>query len=118
SWAMHMDTLGPTIFLGKDGGLKLTTAGSGPWSGVWDGGIGSMSIFHDTDKEQTETIIPLEEHTLNIFDEKVRDFVVAIQEGKPAPIPGEEILVNQAIIDAIFRSSREGREVEVQLPEL
>ncbi|MBO1914676.1 hypothetical protein J4G37_58865, partial [Microvirga sp. 3-52] len=36
SWAMHMDTLGPTIFLGKDGGLKLTTAGSGPWSGVWD----------------------------------------------------------------------------------
>ena len=118
SWAMHMDTLGPAIFLGKDAGLKLTSAGSGPWSGVWDGGIGSMSIFNDVDNEHVETIIPVEEHELNVFDEKVRDFVVAIQEGKPAPIPGEEILVNQAIIDGIFRSAKEGREVDIQLPKL
>lgn len=116
SWAMHMDTLGPTIFLGKDAGLKLTSAGSGPWSGVWDGGIGSMSIFHDVENEHTETKIPIEEHELNIFEEKVRDFVVAIKEGKPAPIPGEEILINQAIIDGIFRSSKEGREVDIHLP--
>ena len=116
SWAMHMDTLGPAIFLGKDAGLKLTSAGSGPWSGVWDGGIGSMSIFHDEGNEHTETMLPIEKHDLNVFDEKVRDFVIAIQEGKPAPIPGEEILVNQAIIDGIFRSSQEGREVDIQLP--
>ncbi|MCZ2258492.1 Gfo/Idh/MocA family protein [Sporosarcina sp. G11-34] len=116
SWAMHMDTLGPTIFLGKDAGLKLTSAGNGPWSGVWDGGIGSMSMFHDVDNEHTETMIPIVEHELNIFDEKVQDFVVAIKKGKPAPIPGKEILINQAIIDGIFRSSKEGREVDIQLP--
>lgn len=118
SWAMHMDTLGPTIFLGKDAGLKLTSAGSGPWSGVWDGGIGSMSLFHDTDDHHTETAIPLQEHNINIFDAKVRDFVIAIKEGKSAPVPGEQILNNQAIIDGILRSSTLGREVEIHIPEL
>ena len=43
SWAMHMDSLGPTLFLGTDAGLRLTPAGSGPYSGVWDGGIGSIT---------------------------------------------------------------------------
>lgn len=118
SWAMHMDTLGPTIFLGKDAGLKLMPAGSGPWSGVWDGGIGSISMFHDVDSHQTETAIPLQVHDINIFDAKVRDFVVAIKEDKPAPIPGEEILINQAIIDGIFRSSEKGKEVDIHIPVL
>ena len=116
SWAMHMDTLGPAIFLGKDAGLKLTSAGEGPWAGVWDGGIGSMSIFQDEGDEHVERTLPVEAHELNVFDEKVKDFVEAIREGKPAPIPGEEILINQAIIDGIFRSSKEGREVEINLP--
>ena len=55
---------------------------------------------------------------MNIFYEKVRDFVVAIKEGKPAPIPGEEILINQAIIDGILRSSEQGREVDIVIPEV
>ncbi len=118
SWAMHMDTLGPTIFLGKDAGLKLTPAGSGPWSGVWDGGLGSINMFHDKDGQHTETAIPIQTHDINIFDAKVRDFVVAIKEDKPAPIPGEEILYNQAILDGIFRSSELGKEVDIHIPEL
>src|SRR5699024_12875198 len=56
SWAMHMETLGPTIFLGKKAGLKLTSAGEGPWSGVWDGGLGYMSLFHDDGDGHTETV--------------------------------------------------------------
>ena len=47
SWAMHMDSLGATMFLGTDAGLKVTPAGSGPWSGVWDGGVGSITLYHD-----------------------------------------------------------------------
>ncbi|MCJ8007481.1 Gfo/Idh/MocA family protein [Lederbergia wuyishanensis] len=118
SWAMHMDSLGPTLFLGTDAGLKLTPAGSGPWSGVWDGGIGSITLFHDIQGHHTESPIPVQQHNLNIFYEKVRDFVVAIKEGKSAPIPGEEILINQAIIDGILRSSELGREVEIEIPEV
>lgn len=118
SWAMHMDSLGPTIFLGKEGGLKLTPAGTGPWSGVWDGGIGSIQLFHDINGHHAESSIPVQKHSLNIFYEKVRDFVVAIKEGKGAPIPAEQILINQAIIDGVLRSSEQGREVPVEIPEL
>ncbi len=116
SWAMHMDSLGPTLFLGTDAGLKLTPAGNGPWSGVWDGGIGSISMYHDIKGHHVETTIPVQNHRLNIFYEKVRDFVIAIKEGKAAPIPGEQIVINQAIIDGILRSSELGSEVKIKLP--
>jgi predicted dehydrogenase len=116
SWAMHMDTLGATMFLGSEGGLKITPAGKGPWSGVWDGKVGSITLFHDVLGHQTESPIPIKEHTINLFHEKVKDFVKAIREGRAAPIPGEQILYNQAIIDGVLRSSELKREVEISLP--
>lgn len=118
SWAMHMDTLGATMFLGSEGGLKITPAGRGPWSGVWDGKVGSITLFHDVLGHQTESPIPVREHNINLFHEKVKDFVAAIREGRPAPIPGEKILYNQAIIDGVLRSSEQNREVEITLPGL
>jgi predicted dehydrogenase len=117
SWAMHMDSLGPGIFLGTDAGLKVTPSGTGPWGGAWDGGIGSITLFHDVMGLNTESPIPLRRHNLNIFNEKVKDFVVAIREGRPAPIPGEQIVRNQAIIDGILRSAAEHREVEIDIPD-
>ncbi|PYI54379.1 Gfo/Idh/MocA family protein [Paenibacillus flagellatus] len=116
SWAMHMDTLGATMFLGSEGGLKVTPAGVGPWSGVWDGKVGSITLFHDLLGHHTESPIPVKEHSINLFHEKVRDFVAAIREGRGAPIPGEQILYNQAIIDGVLRSSELKREVEIALP--
>ncbi|CAH0122801.1 Gfo/Idh/MocA family protein [Paenibacillus sp. CECT 9249] len=116
SWAMHMDTLGATMFLGSEAGLKVTPAGQGPWSGVMDGKLGSIRLFHDIGGHQTESPIPVIEHQINLFDEKVKDFVASIREGKPAPIPGEQILRNQAIIDGILRSAQSGREVEIDIP--
>ena len=118
SWAMHMDTLGATMFLGTDAGLKVTPAGSGPWSGVWDGGVGSVTMFHDLLGQHTDTAIPVQRHNVQIFYQKVRDFVEAVRDGRPAPIPGEQILRNQAIIDGVLRSSAEGREVSVEIPEI
>ncbi|MEH7484474.1 Gfo/Idh/MocA family oxidoreductase [Neobacillus drentensis] len=118
SWAMHMDSLGPTIFLGTDAGLKITPSGSGPWSGVWDGGIGSITMFHDVLGHHIDSTIPVKAHQINIFYEKVRDFIVAIKQGNPAPIPGEQILINQAIIDGVFRSSELGREVDIEIPKI
>ena len=117
SWAMHMDTLGATMFLGTDAGLKVTPAGTGPWSGVWDGSIGSMTLYHDDFGGQTHTPVPLIGHSLNLFDEKVRDFAEAVRDGRPAPIPGEQILIQQAVIDGVLRSAEHRREVSVELPE-
>lgn len=116
SWAMHMDTLGATIFLGTDAGLKVTPAGSGPWSGVWDGSVGSMTLYHDVVNQHVESPIPVIEHGLNLFDEKVKDFVAAISDGRQAPIPGAQILYNQAIIDGVLRSAANKREVSIDLP--
>jgi predicted dehydrogenase len=118
SWAMHMDTLGATMFLGTDAGLKVTPSGKGPWSGVWDGGVGTVTLFHDIQGHHTESPIPVKEHNVNRFYEKVRDFVAAIREGRPAPIPAEQILRNQAVIDGVLRSAELGREVEIHIPEV
>lgn len=116
SWAMHMDTLGATMFLGSEGGLKVTSAGSGPWSGVWDGSVGSMTLYHDVMEQHVQSTIPIIEHRLDLFAEKVRDFVAAIRDNRPAPIPGEQILYNQAIIDGVLRSAASKREVTIELP--
>lgn len=116
SWAMHMDTLGDTLFLGTDAGLKVTPAGQGPWSGVWDGRVGSITLFHDIMGHHTQSAIPVVDHQIQLFYEKVRDFVTAMQEGRPAPIPGAQIVRNQAIIDGILRSAELRREVDVVLP--
>lgn len=118
SWAMHMDTLGSTMFLGSEAGLKITPAGKGPWSGVWDGSVGSITMFHDIMGHNTESPIPVREHSINLFHEKVRDFVAAIRDGKGAPIPGDQILINQAIVDGILRSSELRREVDIDIPQI
>ncbi|MBD2847268.1 Gfo/Idh/MocA family oxidoreductase [Paenibacillus sp. IB182496] len=116
SWAMHMDTLGATMFLGSEGGLKVTPHGTGNWSGVWDGSVGSMTLYHDLMGLQTQTPVPAIAHQKDLFLEKVRDFADAIREGRPAPIPGEQILIQQAIIDGVLRSSEQRREVAIELP--
>jgi predicted dehydrogenase len=120
SWAMHMDTLGPTLFLGTEAGLKVAPAPSANpnYSGVWDGGVGSIELFHDVEGHQTQSRLRVIQHQIPIFYEKVRDFVQAIQLNQPAPIPAEEILINQAIIDGMIRSSSSGREVEIAIPEI
>lgn len=118
AWAMHMDSLGAMLFLGTEAGLKLTPAGSGPWGGAWDKGIGSMTLYHDIHGHHTASPIPLKEHTLDVFTAKVKDFVRAIQQGDEAPISGEQILLNQAIIDAVLRSAELRKEVAIHIPEI
>ena len=49
---------------------------------------------------------------------KMRSFVDAVKTNGPAPVPGEEILYNQAICDGIYRSSKLGKEVEIIIPEI
>jgi len=114
SWAMHMDTTGATFFLGDKAGLKVLPAGGG----AWDGTVGGMTLFHDAFGLQTETPIPYVQHKLSLFFEKVRDFVNAVENGLPAPIPTSQIIYNQAIISGILDSGRLGREVEVVIPEV
>ncbi|MDR1463976.1 MAG: Gfo/Idh/MocA family oxidoreductase [Oscillospiraceae bacterium] len=113
SWAMHMDTTGATFFLGEQAGFKVLPAGGG----AWDGTVGGMTLYHDEFGLQTETPIPYVTHKLDLFYEKVSDFVRAVRAGGPAPIPTSQIIYNQAIISGILESAALGREVEITIPE-
>ncbi len=115
AWAMNMDIPGDTISLGIKGGLRI------PSTECWNGTVGgAMKIYHEVAGSQVVTEIPIiktpEEPTL--FDKKIRSFLDACKNGTPAPVPTSQIIYNQAIIDAIAKSSECGREVEVEIPEI
>ncbi len=120
SWAMHADTLGDTLWLGTEGGIKVRNS--------FDTLNHQSRVMYYTDVNgmQVDSEV-LPSYPFNayeapkfsdIFDMKVRDYCDAIIEGRPAPIPGEEILYNQAICDGIYRSANLGHEVEIIIPSL
>lgn len=120
SWAMHMDTTGDFLFLGKDGGLKVRQPHFELWGGAWDGPIGEITYMHDDeDGKPTSENIPLKPmEKSNLFFKKISSFVDAIRSNGSAPIPTSQIIYNQAIIDGIIRSSESGHEVEIVIPEI
>ena len=119
SWKMNMDTTGDFIFLGTDAGLKVKQPNLSTWGGAWDGPVGEIKLMHDVFGKPTETIIPLDDnHGPGLFEKKVKAFVDAIINKKPAPIPTSQIIYNQAIIDGIIRSKDAGKEVDVVINEI
>ena len=116
SWAMHADTTGDTLFLGTDGALRV------PSSTAWDGTMNNpMTLYHDIDGKPGQTEIPLLKNDPakgTLWDQKIRSFIDAILEGKPSPIPGSQIIYNQAIIDGIKKSAKLGREIAIEIPEI
>ena len=112
-WAQNLDTPGDTIIMGTKGSLRI------PSTECWNGTVGgAMKIYHEVAGQQVETEIPVLENDTPLFDQKARTFVDACKNGTKAPVPSSEILYNQAIIDAIAKSSELGREVEVVIPEI
>ena len=45
---------------------------------------------------------------------EIADFVDCIRKGTPSPVPGEEALVTQRILNAIYQSAEDGAEVKVR----
>lgn len=119
SWAMHMDSMGDTMFFGTDAGLKIKPAGTHTgWGGAWDGTIGPIYLYSDVAGQLSETAIPLRQPSDDRFYNKVKAFCDAVQNNGPAPIPTIQSVYNQAIVDGIYRSSQLGKEVEIVLPKL
>ena len=113
AWDMHLDTPGDTIIMGTKGSMRI------PSTECWNGSIGGpLKIYHDVAGEKVETVIPEKDNDVDNFDKKIRSFVDAVKYGLPAPVPSSQIIYNQAIIDGIVRSAREGKEVTVEIPEI
>ena len=78
-----------------------------------------MKIYHEVCGAQVETEIPiLDSNTDDLFYKKIRSFLDAVRDGGKAPVPTEQIIYNQAILDGIRRSAEAGREVTIEVPEV
>ncbi len=113
AWYMHLDTPGDTIIMGTKGSLRI------PSTDCWNGSFWNpMKLYHDVAGEPVETVIPLLPATTDLWDKKIRSFLNAIITGGKAPVPTDEIIYNQAILDGIQKSSECGHEVEINIPEI
>ena len=113
AWYMHLDTPGDTIIMGTKGSLRI------PSTDCWNGSFWNpMKLYHDVAGEPVETVIPLLPATTDLWDRKIRSFLNAIITGSKAPVPTDEIIYNQAILDGIQKSSECGHEVEINIPEI
>ena len=113
AWYMHLDTSGDTIIMGTKGSLRI------PSTECWGGSFYTpMTIYHDVAGVPSATTVPLLPETTDLWDRKIRSFLDAIINGTKAPVPTDEILYNEAILDGISRSSKLGKEVEIQIPEI
>ena len=102
SWAVHANSLGRTYFLGKKAGLALDP----------------LEIFRTEFGMMTNTQ-PTGMPNVDRWGLQMGAFLDAVRKGKPSPVPAEEVILTNAVFDAMQRSvAKGGREVRVKLPEL
>jgi len=112
AWAMDMDTCGDTLILGTKGGLRI------PSMSCYNGDLPApMKIYKNVAGKNICFEVPKDEAP-ELFYKKLRSFVDAIKEGGKATVSSKEIVINQAIIDAIIRSNEAGCEIKVEIPEV
>ena len=120
AWAMHFDRLGDTYWLGTEGSIRLK-------GGFKEHNTPSDVIFYtDVNGLHADSFLlpskPFDAYGDNIevdsWREKMRTFADAVLTNGPAPVPCEEILYNQAILDGIYRSAQLGKEVDIVIPDV
>ncbi|MCJ7548302.1 MAG: Gfo/Idh/MocA family oxidoreductase [Anaerolineae bacterium] len=102
SWIMHMDSLGGNLILGTKAGMKMNP----------------LTLFkHDYNRLVDISPQPGEKDG-DLFLAKNMAFAEAIWTGTPSPVPAEEMLITNVIIQGLIDSAKAGREVAVSVPEV
>ena len=113
---MNIDSPCDTLILGTKGGLRV------PATPNWGGSVGGdLTLYHEVAGKQIETVIPMIHPKAGAptnFDKKIRTFLDAAKGNTKSPVPSDEILYNQIILDYIAKSSDLGREIKVEIPEI
>jgi predicted dehydrogenase len=103
AWAHHMEGMGGTYFLGTQGGLKLRP----------------FEFYHDQAGYMVNTAPQLKEvDPPGQFRAEIAAFAEAIQNGLPSPIPPEEVLLTNVVMQGIYDSAVVGHEIELTIPEI
>jgi predicted dehydrogenase len=106
AWAMHAESLGIPLVLGTKGGIAFN-----PLVLYTDmnGYMVNITPAHLIERKEG-----LEDKE---FYQKIYDFLIAVRDGTKPPIDPKEIVKEQYIADAIYKSAVTKSEVQVKLPE-
>jgi predicted dehydrogenase len=102
SWIMHMDSLGGNLILGTKAGLKMDP----------------LTVFTQEYGTLIDTTPQPGKKDDDLFLAKNMAFAEAIWNGTPSPIPADEMLITNVIIQGLFDSAKVGHEIEVSVPEV
>lgn len=102
SWMMHMDNLGGNVLLGTKGGLRMNP----------------LTVYRHEFGLLTDTTPQLPQDDQDTFLDEYLGFAEAVREGLPSPVPPEEMLITNVIIQGLVDSAEAGREVQVTVPEV
>lgn len=104
SWIMHMDSLGGTFFLGTKAGLRMDP----------------LTVYRHKWGVLTDTVVQNVQATeaMEQFRRENVAFAEAIRENRPSPIPAEQMLLTNVIIQGLVDSAAAGAEVKVAVPEV
>ena len=112
AWAQHVDTFGDTLIVGTKGTLKI------PAMPCYNGDLPSALKLHTENAGKMGEVDIPKTKCPNLFYQKLRSFVDSIKNGGEATIPSSQIVINQAIIDGIVKSSQLGKEIAIEIPEV
>ncbi|MCJ7737685.1 MAG: Gfo/Idh/MocA family oxidoreductase [Anaerolineae bacterium] len=101
-WIMHMDSLGSNLLLGTKAGMKMNP----------------LTLFRHEYNRLADITLQLGKKDGDLFLAKNMGFAEAIWNGTPSPVPAEEMLITNVIIQGLIDSAKAGREVAVSVPEV
>jgi predicted dehydrogenase len=107
AWAVNFEDQWLVRIAGSRGSVELRPFGPGPKLILRRGGY--------TDLAQVEPELPEGSTEISYAVER---FVEAIESGADSPVPADTFLYTNVVFDGLYRSSRLGREVEVEVPRL
>lgn len=109
AWAVNFDDHWQVKIAGEDGGIQLAPLSHQPTS------LKILSGGYDSLKDVTPKTLP--EGSIEISYE-VKQFVNAIGEGLPSPVPGNTFLYTNLIFDGIYESAKLRREIMIRVPKI
>ncbi len=103
AWIMHMDSLGETLFLGTKAGMRLNP----------------LTVYRDEWGTMNDVKINVPQvEDIELFKSENLAFADAIRNNKPSPIPADQMLVTNVVIQGLIDSANAGHEVRVSVPEI